>query len=195
MDKLREGVRRYRAKVFPYIKPQLEKLMREGQKPEVLVVACSDSRIKINEFTQSDAGDLFIVRNAGNIVPPWNNVPSGVAASIEYAVRVLPIRDVIIAGHTGCGAMGALLHPHLVENLPSVRQWLSYAPAVKPCEDDEMLAEVTRQNIILQLEHLREYPCIQEGLNGGRLAVHGWVYHIETGEVWEYTPEGWSVIG
>jgi carbonic anhydrase len=194
MDKMREGVRRYRAKVFPYVKPRLEQLMREGQKPEVLVIACSDSRIKINEFTQSEAGDLFVVRNAGNIVPPWTNVPSGVAASIEYAVRVLPIRDVIIAGHTGCGAMGALLHPHQIEHLPSVRQWLSYAPMVAPCEDDHMLAEVTRQNVVLQLEHLREYPCIQEGVQAGKLALHGWVYHIETGEVWEYAPDGWTVI-
>ncbi len=198
MDKLREGIRKYRADVFPSLRPQLEKLMREGQRPEILVIACSDSRIKLADFTQADPGDLFIVRNAGNIVPPWGMHPSGVAASIEYAVSVLPIRDVIIAGHTGCGAMGALLQPHQVQKLPAVKEWLSYAPVTMPCNDPAEHAarhtEVTRENILLQLEHLDEYPCIKERKAQGKLRTHGWVFAIETGEVWEHSAAGWHVL-
>ncbi len=194
MDKLREGIRKYRAEVFPQIRPQLERLMREGQKPEILVIACSDSRVKIGDFTQADPGDLFIVRNAGNIVPPWGMHPSGVAASIEYAVSTLPIRDVIVAGHTGCGAMSALLQPRAVDHLPAVKEWLSYAPVTMPCEDSHMQLEVTRENVMFQLMHLREYPCVKTAMAEGRLALHGWVYAIETGEVWEQQDSGWRVI-
>jgi carbonic anhydrase len=194
MDKLREGIRKYRTEVFPQLRPQLEKLMREGQRPEILVIACSDSRIKLNEFTQSDAGDLFIVRNAGNIVPPWGEGTSGVAASIEFAVSALPIRDVIIAGHTGCGAMAALLKPQLVEHLPAVRRWLSFAPVTMPCDDAHRHMEVTRENILLQLEHLHGYPCVRQRMAEGTLKTHGWVYAIETGEVWEHSSGGWHVV-
>jgi carbonic anhydrase len=194
MEKLRQGVRKYRTEVFPLIKPDVERLMREGQRPEVLVIACSDSRIKMGEFTQAERGELFVVRNAGNIVPPWGIHPSGVAASIEYAVSTLPIRDVIIAGHTGCGAIDALLHPRGIEKLPAVREWLSYAPVTMPCDDAHVQLEVTRENVLLQLAHLHEYPCIKHAIAEGRLRTHGWVYAIETGEVWEHGPSGWHVI-
>jgi carbonic anhydrase len=194
MEKLRQGVRRYRTEVFPHLKPQLERLMREGQRPDVLVIACSDSRIILSDFTQSDPGELFVVRNAGNIVPPWGTHHSGVVASIEYAVSTLPIRDVIIAGHTGCGAIDALLHPHQVEKLPAVREWLSYAPVTMPCDDADMQLEVTRENVILQLAHLHEYPCVKDRMAAGTLRTHGWVYAIETGAVWEHGKNGWHVI-
>jgi carbonic anhydrase len=194
MDKLREGIRKYRNDVFPGMRPQLERLMRDGQRPEILVIACSDSRIKLADFTQADPGELFIVRNAGNIVPPWGKHPSGVAASIEYAVSVLPIRDVIIAGHTGCGAMAALLQPKQIEKLPAVREWLSYAPVTMPCDDAHLHIEVTRENILLQLEHLHEYPCVKQRMAEGKLNTHGWVFAIETGEVWEHSSAGWHVI-
>ncbi|MBX3459024.1 MAG: carbonic anhydrase [Planctomycetes bacterium] len=195
MDKLKTGIRRYRVDIFPKLKPKLEKLMTEGQRPEILVIACSDSRIKLDEFTQCDPGDLFIVRNAGNIVPPWGVHPSGVAASIEYAISVLPIRDVIIAGHTGCGAMGALCQPHTIKDLPAVREWLNYAPVTMPCElNTESLANVTRENVLLQVEHLREYPCVRDRVAAGKLRLYGWVYCIETGEVLEHGKDGWHVI-
>ena len=193
MDKLKAGIRRYRAEIFPGLKPRLEKLMREGQRPEVLLIACSDSRVKLADFTQADPGDIFVVRNAGNVVPPWGIHPSGVAASIEYAVNVLPIRDIVVAGHTGCGAMDAIRRPEELKALPAVRDWLSYAPLPKPCDDaKQQLLELTRSNVHLQLEHLREYPCIRA--RGGRIGLHGWIYSIETGEVWEDTKAGWRVI-
>jgi carbonic anhydrase len=193
MDKLKAGIRRYRLEIFPGLKPRLEKLMKEGQRPEVLVVACSDSRVKLADFTQADPGDIFVVRNAGNVVPPWGVHPSGVAASIEYAASVLPIRDIIIAGHTGCGAMDALRRPEELKDLSAVRDWLSYAPLPKPCDDaKQQLLELTRSNVQLQLEHLRGYPCIRA--RGGRIGLHGWIYSIETGEVWEDTRAGWRVI-
>lgn len=193
MEKLKAGIRRYRLEIFPGLRPQLQKLMDEGQRPEVLVVACSDSRVKLADFTQADPGDIFVVRNAGNLVPPWDVHPSGVAASIEFAVSVLPIRDVIVAGHTGCGAMHAILRPEALRNLPATREWLGYAPLPEPCDDaDQQLLELTRSNVRLQLEHLRGYPCVKA--RGGRLGLHGWIYSIETGEVWEDTKEGWRII-
>jgi carbonic anhydrase len=195
MEKLREGYRRYRAEVFPRLRPELERLMREGQRPETLVIACSDSRIKLNEFTQTGPGELFVVRNAGNIVPPWSSTPSGVAASIEFAVVTLPVRDIIVAGHTGCGAMQALIHPAMVEKLPAVKGWLEYARKARRGERKDALAETTKANVLLQLEHLRTYPCVRDGLEAARLALHGWVYVIETGEVWEHTGGAWKVMG
>jgi carbonic anhydrase len=193
MEKLKAGIRRYRWEIFPGLRPRLEKLMKEGQRPEVLVIACSDSRVKLADFTQMDPGDIFVVRNAGNIVPPWGVHPSGVAASIEYAVSVLPIRDVIIAGHTGCGAMEALRRPEELKELSAVRDWLAYAPLAKPGDDPkDPLLELIRSNVRLQLEHLREYPCVKA--RGGGIGLHGWIYSIETGEVWEDTKAGWRII-
>jgi carbonic anhydrase len=183
MQKLLEGIRRYHDEIFPTKREQLERLMREGQKPEILAVACSDSRIKLGDLTQSGPGELFVVRNAGNIVPPWGEMPSGVSASIEYAVNVLPIRDIIVAGHTGCGAMHAVLEPQAIREMPQVMGWLKFA---REAHCTGSLMETTRKNVLLQLQHLRTYPCVKEREDAGKLGIHGWVLMMETGDVDEY---------
>jgi carbonic anhydrase len=196
MQRLLDGIRKYHDEVFPTQKAELERLMREGQRPEVLAIACSDSRIKLGEITQSGPGELFVVRNAGNIVPPWNKSPSGVAASIEYAVNALPIRDVIVAGHTGCGAMRAVLEPESIRELPAVVNWLRYARKARCPKGGDPMKETTRANVLLQLEHLQTYPCIQKGLEEGRLGLHGWIFVIETGDVEMFNPQtqSWETI-
>lgn len=197
MERLRQGIRDYRANVFPRQRELMEKLAREGQKPHTLVIACSDSRIKVSEWTQAHPGEFFIVRNAGNIVPPTGSPANGAAASIEFAMNHLPIRNVIVAGHSHCGAVSALFTPEVLDELPEVKAWLQNALEARPRAEqkypkatgDEQIARAVGENVLLQLEHLREYPCIQKGLNEGRLELYAWVFEFETGTTWEHKAE------
>jgi carbonic anhydrase len=203
MKRLKEGLRSYRDNVFPAQKELLERLAREGQKPHTVVVACSDSRIKVSQWTRADPGEFFIVRNAGNIVPPPGCV-SGVGASLEYAVKCLPIRHVIVAGHSHCGAVSALFDPILLESLPETRRWLEHAREARPraeerCgpgEQAQHIREAVAQNVVLQLDHLRAYPFIREGVEAGRLTLYGWVLDFETGSTWELDENSgeWSLV-
>ncbi len=147
---------------------------------------------------QSDPGDLFVLRNAGNIVPPYApGAPSGEAATIEYAIRGLGVRDVIICGHTRCGAMQAVAEPQCTVAMPRVRQWLEHAQAsqeiVCTCYSNltgEARAKVlVQENVLTQLEHLRTHPAVAAALASGELKLHAWVYKMETGEVFAYHPE------
>lgn len=197
MERLKQGVRDFRAKVFPRQKALMEGLARDGQKPHTLVIACSDSRIKVSEWTQADPGEFFFVRNAGNIVPPPGSPANGAAASIEYAVRNLPIRNVIVAGHSHCGAVSALFTPEVLEELPEVKAWLQNALEARPraeskypnVKGDDRIALAVGENVLLQLEHLREYPCIQDGLKEGKLELYAWVFEFESGTTWEHNTQ------
>lgn len=189
MEQVVTGAMKFKRKVFP----QHRKLFAElanGQSPEVLFITCSDSRIDPNLVTQTGPGDLFIIRNAGNIVPPHSRQAGGVTASIEYAVAVLNVPHIVICGHTHCGAMNGALNPESVAALPHVRDWLDHTRAavevVKErhgCADAEHIREVIEQNVLVQLQHLRTHPFVAARLASGRLHVHGWVYEIDTGEV------------
>lgn len=204
MKDIKTGIIYYREKVWPLQKDALQQLAREGQRPERVVISCSDSRVKITEVTQADAGDLFIIRNAGNIVPPYGEFVGGVTASIEYAVEVLPIKEIIICGHTMCGAIQAMLYPDLMQHLPAVKQWLGYASEApiramkrKPDADAPKLLRATiADNVLLQLEHLSTFPCVQKRVAAGTLKLIGWVLEIETGEVWEHSAiqNAWAPI-
>lgn len=164
--------------------------LANGQSPEVLLVTCADSRIDPNLVTQTEPGDLFICRNAGNIVPPHTRHAGGVTASIEYAVAVLGVQDIVICGHTDCGAMKGAMNLDAVADLPHVRDWLDHSrAAVETVDGDETtdagerLLRVTEQNVLLQLAHLRTHPAVASRLANGKIGLHGWVYHIETGDV------------
>jgi carbonic anhydrase len=164
--------------------------LANGQSPEVLLVTCADSRIDPNLVTQTEPGDLFICRNAGNIVPPHTRHAGGVTASIEYAVAVLGVQDIVICGHTDCGAMKGAMNLDAVADLPHVRDWLDHSrAAVETVDGDdtadagERLLRVTEQNVLLQLAHLRTHPAVASRLANGKIGLHGWVYHIETGDV------------
>lgn len=174
---------------------QLFEALAEGQNPVALFITCSDSRVDPNLLTGSKPGDLFILRTAGNIVPPYGEILGGEAATIEYAVRVLKIRDIIICGHSQCGAMGGLLDPESVHELPSVKAYLEHA---QPClsivdekytdlaDHDKRLARTVEENVLVQLENMRTHPSVAVAIDHGDLKLHGWVYKFETGEVFGY---------
>lgn len=198
MRKFIDGVRQFQQEEFNKERELYERLAGE-QKPEVLFITCSDSRIVVSSLMQSRPGELFILRNAGNIVPPY--IPQqtgGEAATIEYAIGALNIKDVIVCGHSNCGAMKGLLHPELVEGLPIVASWLKFAEATRSIvaesgaefkDDKESLAFAVEQNVLVQLQNLRTHPAIASRVGQGNIRLHGWVYHIGTGLVTAYNEE------
>ena len=196
MEKILQGLNKFQEEVFPRSKHLFEELA-DGQSPEVLFITCADSRVVPSLITQTDPGELFICRNAGNIVPPYGEVLGGVSATIEYAVAVLNVKEIIVCGHTNCGAMKGILHPESVQELPAVRSWLHQGEiarrVVKEAYPDlkgqELLDSLTRHNVIAQLDHLRTHPSVAARLMMGKLRLHGWVYHIATGEVDAYNPQ------
>ncbi|MEW2131306.1 carbonic anhydrase [Streptomyces sp. NPDC005435] len=159
--------------------------LAEGQAPEVLFITCSDSRVVPALITGARPGQLFELRTAGNIVPPYaSERPTSEAATIEYAVEVLGVRDIVVCGHSHCGAVGALVRGDDLDAVPAVRDWLAHAtprPA-GPAEDPEV-AEGVRSHVLTQLLRLRSYPCVERRVAEGRLGLHGWYYEVHTGAV------------
>lgn len=193
MPKFAEGVIKFQNEVYPEKKELFEQLSK-GQSPEALFITCSDSRIETAMITQTDPGELFICRNAGNIVPPHSTYTGGMTASIEFAVAALRVPHIVICGHTECGAMKGAMNPEGLDSLPHVREWLSYARAAVAIVD-EMAADASdearmkmllEQNVILQLQHLKTHPSVAARLFRGDLQLHGWVYDIKTGDVMAY---------
>ena len=189
MEKVVSGILKFQEKEFEERKALFAELA-SGQSPEVLFITCADSRIDPNLVTQTEPGDLFICRNAGNIVPPHMKVAGGVTASIEFGVAVLGVKDIVVCGHTDCGAMKGALNPAAVADLPHVANWLDNTRAAvevgraKGCASGkEELHAVTEQNVLLQLQHLRTHPSVAARLWNGEISLHGWVYEIETGDV------------
>ena len=196
MKKLVSGVHRFHAEVFSGQR-DLFKRLGKGQSPQALFVTCSDSRINPNLLTQTDPGDLFILRNAGNIVPAWGTGASGEAATIEFAVAGLGIEHIVVCGHSHCGAMKALLAPGSIEGMPALRGWLSHADAtrrvVEECyadrEPEERLNVAIQENVLAQIANLRTHPTVAARLAAGKLHIHAWVYKFTSGEVFAYDDE------
>lgn len=198
MQKLVRGVHDFQRNVFRSHEEFFGRLAR-GQSPEALFVTCSDSRINPNLLTQTPPGDLFILRNAGNLVPPYGALFGGEAATIEYAVAALGIRDVIVCGHSDCGAMKALVDPAAASEMPAVRRWLDHAETTRRilkekygdlASDRKALVEAAvQENVLVQLENLRTHPAIAAALAKRELHLHGWVYRLDRGEVLAYEPE------
>ena len=196
MQKLIQGIHRFQNEHFRSLHGLFERLA-QGQSPEALFVTCSDSRIDPNLLTQSRPGDLFILRNAGNIVPPHGAANGGEAATIEFAVAGLGVRDVIVCGHSHCGAVNGLLHPESVASLPAVASWLTHAEATRRIMQEnyghlqgpELLTAGVEENVLVQLENLRTLPAVAARMARGDLKLHGWVYKLETGEVFAFDPE------
>jgi carbonic anhydrase len=196
MEKLISGIARFQSSSYEERKKLFEELA-SGQSPEVLFITCSDSRIDPNLLTQTEPGDLFIIRNAGNIVPPHMRTAGGVTASIEFAVAALGVEHIVVCGHSDCGAMKGALNLAALKDLPHVSDWLDNARGAvesvraKHGEDsDQELANVTEENIKLQLQHLRTHPAVLSKLATGALELHGWVYDIEHGTIVAYEEEG-----
>ena len=184
------GVVRFQNEVFPNKKDLFEKLS-QGQSPEALFITCSDSRIETAMITQTDPGELFICRNAGNIVPPHVTHTGGMTASIEFAVAALKVPHIVICGHTECGAMKGAMNPEGLDSLPHVKEWLGYSKAavdvvneIAPdASEEQKMKMLLEQNVILQLQHLKTHPSVAARLAKGDLVLHGWVYDIKTGGV------------
>jgi carbonic anhydrase len=193
LDKLIEGYKRFLAEVFPDRQDQFH-LLADQQAPETLFITCSDSRVVPDLILQTQPGDLFITRNAGNVVPMGGTDVDGVTATIEYAIEVLKVKHAILCGHSDCGALKAALSPQDLVNLPKARRWLSHVEGAfshrQPLnpEDGEHaeLASLIRGNVVAQLQNLRAQPSVARAVMEGRLTVHGWYYDILSGRIERY---------
>jgi carbonic anhydrase len=193
MQKLVDGIHHFQREVFASHQELFARL-HERQAPETLFITCSDSRINPNLVTQTLPGELFILRNAGNLVPHYREHHGGEAATIEFAVAALNVKDIIVCGHSGCGAMHALLHPERLDALPACREWLVHAKQTRAIveanyghlQEGPRLTVAVEENVLVQLEHLRSHPAVAAAMASGRLHLHGWVYKIETGEVFAF---------
>ncbi len=199
MQRLVDGVQKFQSHVFSAQRHLFEKLA-EGQNPLALFITCSDSRINPNLITQTDPGELFILRNAGNIVPPYGASRGGEEGSIEYAVSVLGVEDIIVCGHSHCGAMSALLNPEMAAPYPAIRNWLDHAEGTRRIIEENykhLDGEFARQtaavevNVLVQLDNLRTHPAVAAALAREQLNLHAWVYEFETGKVFAFdSPAG-----
>jgi carbonic anhydrase len=196
MEKLIQGIHLFQSQLFGSKRSLFERLAA-GQNPEALFITCSDSRINPNLITQTEPGELFIVRNAGNIVPAYGAANGGEGATIEFAVVGLGVQHIIVCGHSHCGAMKGLLQPEILKSMPTMETWLKHAEATRwvarqkyaNLPPDALLNVTIQENVLVQLENLRTHPAVAAAIAGGRLKMHGWVYKIETGQVFAYDPE------
>jgi carbonic anhydrase len=197
VQKLEAGIHHFRANYFASNRGLFEQLAESGQRPETLFVTCCDSRVVPNLITTAAPGDLFIVRNVGNIVPSADRgALGGVSAAIEYAVEVLQVGHVIVCGHTNCGAIEAILHPEQVGHLSFVSSWLAESARIPKLiqdryghlEGEARLTAAVQENVLLQLENLRSFEFVARRLDSGVLKMSGWVFKIATGDVFDYDP-------
>ena len=185
-----EGLRTFQRDAFPKHRSLFERLYH-NQDPRCLFITCSDSRVVPNLILQADPGELFIIRNAGNIVPPYGEGGEGVLASIEYAVEALGVRDIVLCGHTNCGAMKGILHPEKVAGMPNVANWCRHGEAARleveqqypGVDDHEKMERMVEQNVILQVRNLLTHPSVRAGVEKGAMELYGWVYDILTGHM------------
>jgi carbonic anhydrase len=185
-QQLVEGLRRFRRESFPFFREHYQRLVAEGQQPSTLFIGCADSRVVPDLLTSSLPGELFVIRNVGNLIPPFEPDEGfhGTSAGIEFATLVLGVKDIVVCGHSDCGTIRALFTPLVVE-APHITRWLELARAAMV--DVEMTpANVRRtemRSIVLQLERLLSFPMVRERVERGDLCLHGWYYVIETGQV------------
>lgn len=196
MRKLYKGIHKFQESYFKKEEEFFKRLSKE-QEPEVLFITCADSRVDPNLVTQSKPGELFIVRNVGNIIPPYDAIKdkNSIAAAIEFAVLMLKVTDIIVCGHSNCGAMEVLYKDEReLTNMPHLKDWLKLAAPVKDIVlkyysmiQSEARQRITEEeNVLCQLHNIQTYPFVQEVLNAGVLHLHGWYYNIGTGSIYYY---------
>jgi carbonic anhydrase len=201
MEKLTEGVHKFRTDEFGNYRKLFRKLSQEGQNPHTLFITCSDSRVLAELITQSKPGDLFVVKNVGNIVPVASATGStnSTAAAIEFAVESLRVSDIVVCGHTQCGAMSALLKGLPDKNSqPHLQEWLSVAAPVRHVlqteyshlkSHEEQVTAAGEENVLFALENLHTYPCVRQRLADGSLRLHGWFFVIANAELFAFDPD------
>jgi len=187
MKEVIEGFLKFQREAFVERTALFQQLATQ-QSPRTLFISCSDSRLVPELITQREPGDLFVIRNAGNIVPSFGSEPGGVCASVEYAVSALEVEDIVICGHSDCGAMTAIATCQCLDHMPTVANWLRYADSAKAVNQayqhiskEERVSSMVRENVIAQLTNIKTHPSVALALEQGRLKLHGWVYDIASG--------------
>jgi carbonic anhydrase len=186
MDRLLDGVAQFRNDVYPAKRDLFDRLASE-HRPKTLFISCSDARVPPELITQSEPGELFVIRTAGNLVPAYAPGSDGVAASVEYAVSVLGVEEIVVCGHSFCGAMTALAEEHDLSAAPVIADWLRHADGARARTasgpGESRVAELVRANVVAQLQNLGTHPSVVRALAEGRLTLHGWVFDIASGSV------------
>ncbi len=202
MKELIKGNKRFRETIFPHLKKDLQKLVQEGQRPEVLFIGCSDSRVTPDIMLDINPGDMFILRNVGNFVPPFkcDEDYHGSAAAIEYAVSVLEVKHIIVCGHSHCGACQSLYIdiPLEKEKVVHIVKWLELGAEAKaktldlikdPTDKEKLYSLTEKISITYQLKNLLTYPDVKKRVDNGSLKIHGWYYKLEDGSIECYNQE------
>ncbi|HSI17892.1 MAG TPA: carbonic anhydrase [Sphingomonas sp.] len=177
--------------VFPNQSDLFSRLVRHGQSPKALMISCADSRVVPEQIMQAAPGELFVCRNAGNIVPPYSQANGGVTSTVEYAVMALGVRDIIVCGHSDCGAMKAVSKPEIMAGMPNVAAWLRHSTAAEcvvssgypDLEPHDRVHAIALENIVAQIAHLRTHPSVAAGIARGDISLHGWFVDIHAGQV------------
>ena len=192
VDEIIAGVRAFQRDVHPQYRELFEQLST-SQSPKAMVITCSDSRVDPFLLTQAQPGQLFVLRNAGNIVPQLSSFAGGVTATIEFAVVELKVQNIIICGHSGCGAIAGLLHPERIRHLPKVGKWLEHAAEARRLVEQsggpdapDAMERAVKANVVVQLANLKTHPSVAAALEAGTLGLHGWVYDLPSGSVVAY---------
>jgi len=185
-EQLIRGHGRFRRASYPDLAARYRELVDQGQRPHALFIGCSDSRVVPSLLTDAGPGDIFVVRNVGALVPPYelDAAHHGVSSAIEFAVLVLGVQDIVLCGHSHCGAIRSLYEPPPTDAVHT-RRWIALAEEAKldgPV-DDELLRRTERRSVVLQLDRLMGFPFVKDAVDAGSLALHGWHYVIEDGAV------------
>jgi carbonic anhydrase len=192
MNELIGRVFSFEKSVFPGSSELYGKLATQGQSPKALMISCADSRVVPEQIMQAAPGDLFVCRNAGNIVPPYATQNGGVTSTVEYAVLALGIRDIIVCGHSDCGAMKAVANPAgLAEAMPNVAAWLKHSSAAQTVvntgypelEGHERVRAISLENVVSQINNLRTHPSVAAAMARGEMSLHGWFVDIHAGQI------------
>ncbi|KJY41849.1 carbonate dehydratase [Streptomyces sp. NRRL B-1568] len=189
MQDLTEGVARFRQDVYP-AKAELFAHLAATHRPTTLFISCSDARVVPELITQSEPGELFVIRTAGNLVPAYAPGANGVTASIEYALAVLGVTEIVVCGHSACGAMTALAEGHDLSGAPVVAGWLRHADAALARTAPGDVAALVRHNVLAQLTNLATHPSVARALAQQKLTLRGWVFDIATGHIEELDTAG-----
>jgi carbonic anhydrase len=192
LEQLKAGIRRFQTEVYPKNVETYVNAVNEPQRPVALFIACADSRIDPVKITQSDPGDLFVLRNIGNLVPAYGEMLGGVSAVVEFAVSAVKVKHIVVCGHTDCGAMAALMQPEAMADMPAVENWMTNAAAAVSvakslAQKDEprsaFARRLTEENVLLQMQHVRTHPSVAGAMAREELTISGWVYDIGSGQV------------
>jgi carbonic anhydrase len=196
MQELIRGIRFFQGTSFKEKQALFERLA-SGQNPKFLFITCSDSRINPNLLMQTEPGDLFIIRNAGNLIQPYSSDYTGEAGTIEFALTALGIEEIIVCGHSHCGAMKGVLEPGTLKELPATAKWLSHADNTQRImkenyahlSGEPLLNACIQENVLAQIANLKTHPAVASRLAREKLEIHAWVYKFETGEVFAHHAE------